>query len=177
MEKCRYACKEEKLKEIAYAIYDNLSRNKKPVFMCIGSDKVVADSLGPMVGEMLKKKYEIPAYIYGTLDYNINAHNLNVCYNYISTMHADRQIVVIDAGISENAGEIVIGKGAFAGVGKSIPMKPMGDMSILGIVGSWHKEFKLGTVRLQEIVSMADIISKAIAMALSAKSEKYYKYI
>ena len=157
------------MREIAYAIYERFSPEKKPVFVCVGSDKVVADSLGPMVAEMLKKKYKIPAYIYGGLDYNINASNLTICYNYISTIHADSDIVVIDAGVAEKAGNVVVGKGAFAGMGKTLPIRTIGDMSILGIVGSKHREFKLGSVKMQEIVAMAEFIAKAIAMAMSVK--------
>ena len=37
----------------------------KPVILCIGTDKVPGDSLGPVVGDLLIMKYNIDAFVYG----------------------------------------------------------------------------------------------------------------
>ena len=42
----------------------NLYYQKMPVIVCVGTDGVVGDCLGPLVGTMLKEK-NLPAFIYG----------------------------------------------------------------------------------------------------------------
>lgn len=169
MDKFSCMCAERNLKQIAYELFSRLNPYKKPVFMCVGSDKVIADSLAPMIAEMLKKKYNISAYIYGGLDYNINASNLVTCYNYITTIHSDCEVILIDASLGDRVGEVSIGSGAYAGANNVVPIKKMGDISILGVVGKKSNDFRLGYVKLKEIVDMAEVIAKAIAMAMSVK--------
>ena len=47
-----------------------------PVFVCIGSDRVTGDSLGPLVGSKLHYCDEFIFPVYGTLDFPIHALNL-----------------------------------------------------------------------------------------------------
>ena len=157
-----------KIKDFAYEIYTKIDVDNYPVFLCVGSDKFVADSLGPIVAEMLVKKYNIPAYVYGGLDYNVNATNLSVVYNYIECEHPRSQIIVIDATLSDSEG-VIVTEGCFAGMGKILPIKKLGNFSILGVVGEKGKNFKLNTTRLLEVKERASFISKGIAMALFAK--------
>ncbi|UOK59079.1 spore protease YyaC [Bacillus sp. OVS6] len=49
--------------------------NQEIVFLCIGSDRYVGDSLGPLVGTMLLE-HEIPYRVYGTLEEPVHAFNL-----------------------------------------------------------------------------------------------------
>ena len=156
------------IKNFAYEIYNRIGGDECPVILCVGSDKFVADSLGPIVAEMLVKKYNIPAYVYGGLDYNVNATNLSVVYNYIECEHPRKQIIVVDATLSESDG-VIVTDGCFAGMGKILPIKKLGDFSILGVVGRKGKMFKLNTTRLREVKEVAAFISKGIAMALFAK--------
>ena len=49
----------------------------KPVFLCVGTDKVVGDSIGAIVGEILTNNDSISGYIYGNLEHNITATNIS----------------------------------------------------------------------------------------------------
>ena len=53
-----------------------LCSENKPVFLCVGSDKVLGDCVGAYTGELLSKKYHINAFVYGNLDNSVNANNL-----------------------------------------------------------------------------------------------------
>ena len=80
-------------KKFAYSLLNKLRGKEMPVFLCVGSDKFVCDCLAPIVAEMLTKKYNIPAYVYGGLDYNINASNLTQAKNYIETIHSTQGFI------------------------------------------------------------------------------------
>ena len=49
--------------------------NKDSIIVCIGTDRCIGDSLGPIVGSMLKHK-NFPLNVYGTVDYPIHALNI-----------------------------------------------------------------------------------------------------
>ena len=67
-------------KGIADAIKNCNYKNKKPLFICVGSDLMLGDSLGPLVGTLLKKN-KVSSYIYGTLNYPITAKEIEwKCY-------------------------------------------------------------------------------------------------
>lgn len=157
------------IKDFALEIYNQLTGEDLPVFLCVGSDKVVADSLAPIVAEMLVHKYNVPAYVYGGLEYNINATNLSLVTNYIECTHPRSQIILIDATLSENIGNVIITTGAYAGMGKVLPIRKLGNFSILGVVGKKYKTFQLNTTRLKVVKNLAHFISKGISMALFAK--------
>ena len=128
----------------------------------MGSDKFVCDCLAPIVAEMLTKKYNIPAYVYGGLDYNINATNLTQAKNYIETIHSKNPIVLIDATLGENVGTVILSSGGYAGMGKILPLKKVGDLSILGVVGNTYN-FDLNSTKLGTILKEAKFIARSVA--------------
>lgn len=167
--------KSSELKEFAYEIYKRISYDELPVFLCVGSDKVICDSLAPIVGELLTKKYNIPAYVYGGLRYNINGLNLAYANNYIESIHPRSQVIMIDATLGDDVGEILVTDGSFAGLGKILPIRKIGNFSILGVVGKKSKQFNLNSTRLQLVNMLAQFIAKGIAMALFVKAKKRAK--
>ena len=151
------------------SLFSNLK--KYPVFMCVGSDKIVMDSLAPVVSELLTKKYNIPAFVYGGLEYNINAKNLLYSKHFIEIMHPDSKIFVIDATIGER-GELGQVKLVLDGV---IPAantldfpKKIGDYAILGVVGTGgiNDKIVLGSTKMQDIIDMAEFIAESLAKAI-----------
>ena len=155
------------LLECSYEILKNIKRYGRPIFLCVGSDKFVMDSLAPMVGEILKKEYNINAYVYGGLDYNINAENLSQAVNYIETIHANSFVVLIDATLGESLGKVKITSGSFAGLGRQLPIRKIGTISILGIVGKKSRDFNLNSTRLKVVVDMSRFIAKACYLAVT----------
>lgn len=156
----------EGLKLFAFELLKSLKLKDFPVFLCVGSDKFVCDSLAPMVGELLKKKYNVPAYVYGGLDYNINAQNLSMAVNYVETMHPYSTIVLIDATLDNDVGKIRLTNGSFAGLGRELPIKKIGQISILGVVGKKSKNFDLNSTRLKVVTDLAEFIAKGCAMCM-----------
>ena len=51
-----------------------------PVLLCIGSDRVTGDSLGPMVGSPLEERYKKSIPVFGTLKMPVHALNLESPY-------------------------------------------------------------------------------------------------
>lgn len=110
--------------------------NKDSIIVCIGTDRCIGDSLGPIVGSMLKHK-NFPLNVYGTVDHPIHALNIKEKLIQIKSLHPKSNILAIDAclGDKNSIGEIQArdypvhpGKG----VGKSLP--DVGEISIVGIV-------------------------------------------
>ena len=158
--------KREKLKEFALEFLKKIKLYGRPVFLCVGSDKYVCDSLAPMVAERLKKTYNVNAYVYGGLDYNIDGTNLMEAVNYIETEHPNSFLVLIDATLGDDVGEVKITEGSFAGLGRTLPIRKIGTLSILGVVARKGKDFSLNSTRLKVVVELAEFISTGCAMAL-----------
>lgn len=163
----KYNCNDEDCKKFALELYGKLRKDIRPVFLCVGSDKFVCDSMAPIVGEMLTKKYNINAFVYGGLDFNINSHNLITAVNYIESEHPYSQIILIDATLGNDVGSVELTSGTFAGMGRLLPIKKIGTFSILGIVGKKEKSFNLNSTSLNVVYSLSKFISKGIAMAMS----------
>lgn len=149
--------------KIGHYLGSQLTNNS--AIVCIGTDKCIVDSLGPLVGTMLAKE-EIPLDIYGTLDQPVHAMNLYDYVKIIKNKNYDN-IVAIDACLSnkKNQGVIEIREGSITpgkGIGKMLP--EIGDISIIGIVDSSDRDFHelVQETRLSLIYEMAEIICEGI---------------
>ena len=128
------------------------------VFICIGSDRITGDSLGPLVGHSLSKHGLSFAYVYGTLSRPVHALNLNETIQEIKLRHPDSLLIAIDAslGTRKHTGYLTISRGSLEpglGVHKKLP--PVGDIAITGIVNSAGNfdHFALQTTRLSTVVT------------------------
>ena len=168
----------ENLMLFGYELYTQLKMVKEPIFLCVGSDKFVMDSLAPIVAEKLKNEYNIPAIVYGGLGYNINRTNIQEAVNYISVMHENSSIVLIDATVGSAVGTVSITSGAMVGVGQCIPNRRIGELSILGVVERKIAQFNLNSTRLKLIVDMAEFIARGCFLAVTRiKRESNTKHI
>lgn len=155
-----------------YFMSNFLSTYLKPdsVFLCIGTDKCISDSLGPIVGDMLTKMIA-GSYIYGTLKAPVHAINLEENIKYIKKRHPYSNIIAVDAclGDKESVGKISIKKAPIypgKGVGKMLP--PVGDISIIGIIDVYDI-LPIHSTRLGFVFEMAEVIAVSIKSALSNK--------
>ncbi|MCQ2387739.1 MAG: spore protease YyaC [Clostridia bacterium] len=144
---------------------------KKPIFVCIGSDLVLGDSLGPLIGTLLKKQ-KLNSYIYGTLNFPITAKEIFYVKKYIKAMHPDSVVIAIDAavGTQEDVGLIKISNcGLKPGLGVNKNLGVVGDISIIGIVAEKCKDNNnlFNLTRLNLIYKVSEVISEGI--------EKYIK--
>lgn len=158
----------EGLFRFAYDLREKIRGCGVPVFLCVGSDKWVCDSLAPMVAELLRKEYNVRGYVYGGLQYNINAHNLMEAVNYIESVHGDGSCILIDATVGENVGTIQMTEGSFAGMGRCLPIRKVGGISILGVVARGKRDFRLNSVRLGGVVALSRFIAKGCYLAVSS---------
>lgn len=152
--------------KFAHELYKKMKKYGKPVFLCVGSDKFVCDSLAPIVAETLRQEFNIDAYVYGGLDYNINANNLMESVCYVETVHPHSPIVLIDATLGDEVGKVSLNDGSFAGFGRSLPIKKIGTLSILGVVARKGKDFNLNSTRLKVVLDMARFISLGCHLAV-----------
>lgn len=151
---------------------EGLLRGQKAVILCVGSEKVGGDMLGPLVGSKLLDKLGGNAIVYGVLDGNITASNLIFAVNLIKTLHEDRLLVVIDAALG-GQGEVgtiqVYGHGLRPGSATNKNLPCVGDISIIGVVNRKICAFELSmlyTARRAMVDKMSDIISDSVAQAL-----------
>ncbi|HHW01384.1 MAG TPA: spore protease YyaC [Thermoanaerobacterales bacterium] len=140
------------------------------IILCIGTDRSTGDSLGPLVGQMLKNNCS-HARVLGTLSEPVHAGNLAKVLDEINEKYKDPFIIAIDAslGRSENVGTIKLARGSIkpgAGVNKDLP--PVGNFHVTGIVnvGGFMEYFVLQNTRLYLVMKMAEIIAEGIKKGL-----------
>lgn len=157
---------------LAQAIKDgNPTSAARPVYMCIGTEKVSSDSLGPRVGTLLNENLSTPIFVYGLCKQNITAENLCYCYKFIKKLHPNSAIVVIDAavGTPEQIGKIQISAGGIApGAATDKKLPQIGDMGIVGIVSDKNmKDFydDLNPAKNRLVAQTAEFIAEAILAA------------
>lgn len=108
-----------------------------PVILCVGSDKIAGDSVGPIVGTLLKDYFKLRCYIYGQKGKSVNGKNLNQYLNHVKIAHPDSPIIAVDACICDGAlaGNVYVVQGGI-NPARSVTGKnnPVGDVGILGAV-------------------------------------------
>lgn len=155
--------------------------NKKPIIVCIGSDLVLGDSLGPLIGTLLQKK-SLNNYIYGTLNSPITAKDVGVAKTYLKQLHPNSVEITVDAAIgdADDVGLIkVVNRGLKPGLGVDKKLGTIGDVSIIGIVaGKSVKNYNLyNLTRLNLVYKMSEIIADGIYKFLSNSNENVKTYV
>ena len=124
-----------------------------PVFVCIGTDLVTGDSLGPMVGSVLRCSPDFPYTVYGTLSRPVHAVNLSDTMVEVASRHPDSPVIA--------PGSLSPG----AGVNKFLGT--VGDISITGIINisGEYAHMILQSTRPSTVMNMAQCIAKGILLA------------
>ncbi len=161
---------------ISQAIIECNPKGKKLIYVCIGSDLVLGDSLGPLIGTMLKKR-KVNSYVYGTLNFPVTAKEIEYAKSHVKQMHPDSMLVAIDAavGAQEDVGLIrVMNKGLKPGLGVDKNLGVIGDISIVGIVAAKSlQNYNLySSTRLNLIFKMAEKITSAIELYSKIEAQK-----
>jgi putative sporulation protein YyaC len=144
----------------------------KLIFLCIGTDRVIGDSFGPLVGYKLKRLFidKENIKVIGNLDNIICMHNISKILRDINSTYKHSFIVAIDAAFSDrnNIGRIVVSKNSMnIGSGFCKNIISVGNMSIKGIVSKNTNNPKYNFKLLQNtslsfIMGMADCVSQGI---------------
>lgn len=155
----------------------NKFKNKTPIILCLGNKNFNSDLLGPLVGELLKKKYNVKTYVYGSLSYPITYSNYEYVLNFLDLFHKGQPILVVDAclGEKEELGIVkVIRGGIRPGTGANKALNKVGDLSIVGITADKSFTFKqlMFKTKFEIIYKMADFIAYSISKAFKYTNEK-----
>ncbi|WP_077866764.1 spore protease YyaC [Clostridium saccharobutylicum] len=154
-----------KLKEI---IHEN---DGQIILVCIGSDRVIYDSLGPLVGTLLLDiGIEVP--IFGPLNSPIHSENIKIEIEEIKEKFPNHKLVVIDGAFGEESdvGFIVVKRGSIKpGLGVDKNISAVGDYSIVPIIGNYEisKYISKLPIRLRNIFEIAVVIREAFKYAYS----------
>lgn len=102
-----------------------LRENEKEVaFVCIGTDRVLGDTLGPLVGTLLEEA-KIPN-VFGTLEKPIETSTYKDFLEEIKDK--DYLIVAVDSAMGENLGKISVSEGGLLPRFETLP--EIGNISI-----------------------------------------------
>ena len=147
------------------------SENKLPIIVCVGSDLVLGDSLGPLIGTFLKQK-GVGSYIYGTLNSPITAKEVDYARVYLKKLHPNSTVIAIDAAVGPESDVGIIKINPFGlkpGLGVNKDLSAIGDVSIVGVVASrsLKNENLFNLTRLNFVYKMATVISNGVEAYLN----------
>lgn len=165
--------KEKFIVDFSY-IFNKVKKQKEyseVTFLCVGTDRITGDCLGPLVGtkliELLKEYNYSNINIYGSLSQNLSYENIG---EIIKNINKKSIIIVIDAALSkkENIGKIFVQKSKTV-LGKSLEKNKIeiGDISIKSVVAKDYKVAKcnfkvLQNISLNAVNMQATIVSEGI---------------
>lgn len=141
------------------------------LFLCIGSDRLTGDSLGPLIGHGLSlcRLPDLP--IVGTLQHPVHAENLQVTLEQIRQTYPSHLVIAIDAALDKDTtvGQIFLHDYPLfpgAGVHKTLPAA--GQISITGVVAPLapHAINQLSEIHLSLVMRMADCIIEGLLLFL-----------
>ena len=142
----------------------------KLIFLCIGTNRVIGDCFGPLVGSKLKHFFsqEENIEVIGDIENIVSIKNVYSIINQIQEEEAF--VIAIDAALSCNnrIGTIIVNQNKM-NIGSGINKENLyiGDISIKGIVAKDFKNSKhnfnaLQNMPLSIIIDMAECVSTGI---------------
>lgn len=156
------------------AVASLLARDRDlPVVLCIGTDRVIGDALGPLVGEALTRVHNAPFFVYGTLSLPVTALTLPSALTVIKRRHAGKTLIAVDSSLGRAAdiGKIRLGRGGIKpglASGKDLPLT--GDIHVTATVAALNDKRSLSSVRLGFVSRMAGEIAAALYEGIVAFS-------
>lgn len=153
-------------------LFDHVANRgeREVVIVCFGTTAISGDALGPMVGSLLTQKYDIPAFVYGTEESNLNGKNMSQWLDFIKTVHKDALFVAVDAslGKQDKIGQIVVRDDGVCPSGVTGKSARFGDVGILGVVAVNRGDalMQLMCVSPVEVSKLADKISILLNCAI-----------
>lgn len=143
--------------------------------VCIGSNRINGDSLGPFVGTLLENAYPDHLTVIGTLERPVDATNIERVHQQL-LKNPNSYVLAVDSivGPQPFVHTIAIRPGALSpgtALGKSLP--PVGDISVMGVMMEDTADVSaLPYTNLHIVYQMA----KVIAIGLSLTVRQRYGY-
>lgn len=136
-------------------------KEKEILFVCIGTNKVLADSIGPLVGSYLKTKIEKNK-VLGDMNNNICSKKDLICYY---PKLRNKFIIAVDSAISKQRleGEIFISNSPIImGLGVNKNKGAIGNVSIKAVVSNLEMNDK------EYVNSIAEFIGDIIYYSVTS---------
>ncbi|WP_236015737.1 spore protease YyaC [Planococcus soli] len=153
-----------KLKQI---FVEAKQQQRQVVFLCIGSDRYIGDSLGPLIGSMMLEN-GITHRVFGTLEEPIHAFNLKIALREIYRKNENPVLISIDAslGTKEQVGDVLFNEGPLV-PGKALEkmLPEVGDYHFQGIINyldPFPSSQFLNDTRLHTVMKLAKLIAQII---------------
>lgn len=144
------------------------------LFLCIGSDRITGDCLGPLVGHRLSMCPLRNCTVLGTLSSPVHAGNLHQVMADIHKQYPGYLVIAIDAALdrTETIGQIYLHDYPLspgAGVQKYLP--PAGEISITGVVAPLEpfSAALLSETRLSIVMQITDCIVEGLLFWLTIR--------
>ena len=143
-----------------------------PVVLCIGTDMVIGDALGPIVGELLVRRYNVPTFVYGTLSLPVTALTLPAVIDFIRSRHVGQKVIAVDSSLGKPS-DVGLIRASVGGIkpglatGKDLPKA--GDFSVTATVAALGSKNALSSVRLGFVTALAGDVAYAIYDAVSRR--------
>ena len=153
--------------DISASVAKMIPDGAETVALCIGSDRVTGDCLGPLVGHLLSRS---GITVYGTLASPVTALNVAECHELLRRRHPGAFVIAVDSalGTDGEVGSVILlprGLRPAAAVGKTLPS--VGDLGIVGVVSSRRLGAdSLGRVRLALPFELASRIADGVVRAV-----------
>lgn len=145
----------------------------RPGFLCVGTDRSTGDSFGPLVGSLLCG-WGVDARVVGTLPDPVHAQNVGQWAAAMRDLGV-RPLVVVDADVGGEpgclalvSGGLEVADGRFGAIGD---LGLSGSM-VSGVGGHFFNVVALGSVRLWQVLSMAHVAARAVALAVEMLGRK-----
>ena len=136
---------------------------KNLVFLCIGTTKIIGDSVGPKVGDKLKD-LNVNAYVYGNTARQVTALNVDDYAKMIKQRHKDDTVVVIDSALGKigDVGTIKVTRnGIKPGGAFDKDKQRIGDIGILAVVGD-AEGARMKELKTREESFIVDLADKVV---------------
>ncbi|MBE5742335.1 MAG: spore protease YyaC [Clostridiales bacterium] len=163
--------RESRSKTVLSQSFAQIFRGEIPIVVCIGTDAVQGDSLGPLTGSLLKERILGKTLVLGNMDCPITAKEIPSVAEFLREVFPKTPILAVDAALGEKQeiGTVkVLDKPLKPGLGVNKNLSPIGTSSVIAVVEEkCGNKNLLGAVRLSLIYKMADLISSAVSDYIS----------
>ena len=175
MNKFSINCLNKYAKEEILSALTSIFGKEPPVIVCVGTDAVIGDGLGPLVGSMLKEKLCGKAYVFGCMDAPITAFDIESTVNLIKNAYPYSKVLAIDAALGKRAeiGTVkIVDEPLKPGLGVNKRLINVGNASMVGVVAEKSGENPLLSVRMARIYRLAEEMSSAIACFIKSVTQE-----
>lgn len=147
-----------------------LRNGQQLIILCIGSDYIVGDCLGPLVGHKINSRHH-RLKVYGDFDSTVHSANLVEIVQDINEKYVNPFIIAVDSALCYDSVQIGNVKlrdgGLLPGIAFEKKLPYVGHISITGITNSKSSFEKfIQTTRMSLVMRLADFIETGLLNTL-----------